>query len=132
MGWGESHLKINRPHPCLSPWGANLYTQVCIRLNNNKFKKRYTLKKKEEKGRKLFLSKKKTQAFHKKEEKRCEQARTDRVFTFLTLFESALALFPSLFLDKSLSLGKLKTSFRLLSLNRDFQAVFNRSTKNIW
>jgi hypothetical protein len=45
------------------------------------------------------------------------------VFTFFTLFESALALFPSSFLDKSLSLGKLKTSFRLLSLNRDFELL---------
>ena len=37
------------------PSKANLYTQVCIHLNNNKLKKRYTLKKKEEKGRKKIF-----------------------------------------------------------------------------
>ena len=31
---------------------------------------------------------------------------------------------------KSLLLGIQKTSFRLLSLNRDFQAFFNRTMKN--
>ena len=36
------------------PLKANLYKQFCIRLNNNKLKKRYTLKKKEEKGKKFF------------------------------------------------------------------------------
>jgi hypothetical protein len=32
---------------------------------------------------------------------------------------------------KSLLLGILKTSFRLLSLNRDFQAVFIRTARKI-